>query len=244
MTLKQILNEYVQHRQLVIVRRSQYELRSARARAHILEGLLKALDHIDEIIQTIKKSPDSETAKTNLMDKFGFTEIQAQAILDMQLRKLAALERQKIQDEYDELMKRIDTLLKLITNTGNILNTIISELNELVTTYGDDRRTIVHKNAVDEFSDEDLIAKEETIVTLTKTGYIKRMPPATFRSQRRGGKGVAGMTKKEEDEMHLLLAASTHDHLLVFTNKGQVHLLRVWDVPEGSRTSKDKLLLI
>lgn len=243
MTLKQILNEYVQHRQLVIVRRSQYELRSARARAHILEGLLKALDHIDEIIQTIKKSPDSETAKTNLMDKFGFTEIQAQAILDMQLRKLAALERQKIQDEYDELMKRIDTLLKLITNTGNILNTIISELNELVTTYGDDRRTIVHKNAVDEFSDEDLIAKEETIVTLTKTGYIKRMPPATFRSQRRGGKGVAGMTKKEEDEMHLLLAASTHDHLLVFTNKGQVHLLRVWDVPEGSRTSKGQAVV-
>ena len=243
MTLKQILNEYVQHRQLVIVHRSQHELRSACARAHILEGLLKALDHIDEIIETIKKSADSEAAKTNLMDKFSFTEIQAQAILDMQLRKLAALERQKIQDEYDELMKRIDTLLALITNTDNILSTIVSELKELADTYGDERRTIVHKNAVDEFSEEDLITKEETIVTLTKTGYIKRMPLNTFRSQRRGGKGVAGMTKKEEDEMHLLLSASTHDHLLVFTNKGQVHLLRVWDVPEGSRTSKGQAIV-
>ncbi len=243
MTLKQIANEYVKHRQLVVVRRSQYELKAAKARAHILQGLLKALDIIDEVIDTIRKSQSTDDAKKNLVSKFGFSEIQAQAILDMQLRKLAALERQKIQDEYNELMKRIDFLIALINNTGKILNTIIEELKLLAEKYGDNRRTKVHPNAIGEFSEEELITAEETIVTLTKTGYIKRMPPSTFRSQRRGGKGVSGMSKKDEDEIYLLTSANTHDNLLVFTSKGKVFKLRVWELPEGSRTSKGQAII-
>ncbi len=243
MTLKQMLVEYVKHRQLVIVRRSQFELRSARTRAHILEGLLKALDVIDEVIDTIKKSPDSDKAKTNLMEKFGFSEIQAVAILEMQLRRLAALERQKLQDEYDELMKRINTLITLISDTHMILSTIKEELSAVCDKYDDGRRTKVHSAPVGEISDEDLIANEETIVTLTKTGYIKRMPPSTFRSQRRGGKGVSGMTKKDEDEVYLLTSAYTHDNLLVFSNKGRVFKLKVWDLPEGSRTGKGQAII-
>lgn len=238
MNLKQITTEYVKHRQLVIVRRSQFELKSARARVHILEGLLKALDHIDEIISTIKKSKDSEDAKKNLISKFGFSEIQAQAILDMQLRKLAALERQKLQDEYDALMKRIDFLLSIITKPAEILKVIKTELKRLVDDYGDDRRTKINKNALGTISDEELINAEEVIVALTKTGYIKRMPKGTFKTQRRGGKGVAGMTKKEQDEMYLLTSANTHDDLLIFTNQGRVFKIKVWDIPESSRTAK------
>ncbi len=243
MTLKQILSEYVKHRQLVVIRRSQFDLKEAKARAHILEGLLKALDHIDEIIETIKKSADSDKAKINLMTKFSFTEIQAQAILDMQLRRLAALERQKLQDEYDALMKKIETLVSIITHPDKILGVIKDELKVLEETFGDKRKTKVHKNAVGEFSQEDLIPDEETIITLTQTGYIKRMPRNIFKSQRRGGKGVTGMTTKETDEIKLLVSASTHDNLLIFTSKGRVFKLRVWDLPEGSRVAKGQAIV-
>jgi DNA gyrase subunit A len=243
MTLRQILNEYIKHRQIVIVRRSQFELKAAKDRAHILEGLLKALDVIDEVIATIRASKDADIARTNLISKFGFTEPQANAILEMQLRKLAALERQKIQDEYDELMKKIDFLIGLITSPGRILGKIKDELAEVVAAYGDERRTRVVPQALGEISQEDLIPNEEVIVTLTQSGYIKRMPRGTFRSQRRGGKGVTGMTRKEADEIKLLVAAKTHDNLLVFTNQGRVFQIRVWDIPEGSRTSKGQAIV-
>ncbi len=243
MNLKQMLVEYCQHRQLVIVRRSQFELKDAKARAHILEGLLKALDVIDEIIKTIKESESTEVAKSNLISKFGFSELQSLAILEMQLKKLAHLEREKLQSEYDELMKKVKFLIAVLKDPKRVLQIIKDELKALAEIYGDARRTKVYKNAVGEFSEEDLIANEETIITLTKTGYIKRMPIDTFRSQRRGGKGVAGMTIKDTDEVSLLTAANTHDSLLVFTSKGKVFSLKTWELPEGSRISKGQAII-
>ena len=243
MNLKQMLVEYCQHRQLVIVRRSQFELKDAKARAHILEGLLKALDVIDEVIKTIKESESTEAAKTNLMSKFDFSELQSLAILEMQLKKLAHLERAKLQGEYDELMKRIIFLITVLKNPKKVLQIIKDELKELAEIYGDPRKTKIYKNAVGEFSEEDLIPNEETIITLTKTGYIKRMPIDTFKSQRRGGKGVAGMTVKDTDEVSLLTAANTHDSLLVFTSKGRVFSLKTWELPEGSRISKGQAII-
>ena len=243
LNLKQILMEYTAHRQGVIVRRSQFELRTAMDRAHILEGLLIALNSIDEVIETIKKSPDSETAKTNLMSKFGLSEIQSIAILDMQLRKLAALERQKIEAEYQELKKQIDRLIVILKDPKAVLQIIKEEVTKLALDYPEKRKTKIVANAPGTFSEEDLIPAEETIVAITKSGYIKRMPLDTFRSQKRGGKGVAGMTVKETDEIHLLTNANTHDRLLVFTSKGKVFSLKVWELPEGSRTSKGQAII-
>lgn len=243
LNLKQILLEYTVHRQGVIVRRSQFELRTAMDRAHILEGLLIALNSIDEVIETIKKSPDSETAKTNLMSKFGLSEIQSVAILDMQLRKLAALERQKIEAEYQELKKQIDRLIIVLKDPKAVLQIIKDEVTKLALDYPEKRKTKIVANAPGTFSEEDLIPAEETIVAITKSGYIKRMPLDTFRSQKRGGKGVAGMTVKETDEIHLLTNANTHDRLLVFTSKGKVFSLKVWELPEGSRTSKGQAII-
>jgi len=243
LNLKQILMEYTAHRQGVVVRRSQFELKTAQDRAHILEGLLIALSNIDEVIETIKKSPDSETAKTNLMSKFGLSEIQSIAILDMQLRKLAALERQKIEAEYQELKKQIDRLIVVLKDPKTVLQLIKEEVTKLAIDYPEKRRTKIVANAPGTFSEEDLIPSEETIVALTKSGYIKRMPLDTFRSQKRGGKGVAGMTVKETDEIHLLTNANTHDRLLVFTSKGKVFSLKVWELPEGSRTSKGQAII-
>lgn len=243
LNLKQILLEYTAHRQMVVVRRSQFELRTAKERAHILEGLLKALASIDEVIDTIKKSSDTETAKKNLMERFDLSEVQSIAILDMQLRKLAALERKKLQDEYDELMKVIDHLVSILKDPKKVLKIIKDELDDIAKTYPEERRTKIVANAPGTFSEEDLIPAEETIVTLTKSGYIKRMPLSTFRTQKRGGKGVAGMTIKETDEIHLLTNANTHDRLLVFTSKGRVFALKVWELPEGSRTSKGQAII-
>lgn len=243
LNLKQILMEYTAHRQGVIVRRSQFELRTAMDRAHILEGLLIALNSIDEVIETIKKSPDSETAKTNLMAKFGLSEVQSVAILDMQLRKLAALERQKIEAEYQELKKQIDRLIIILKDPKAVLGIIKDEVTKLALDYPEKRKTKVVANAPGTFSEEDLIPAEETIVAITKSGYIKRMPLDTFRSQKRGGKGVAGMTVKETDEIHLLTNANTHDRLLIFTSKGKVFSLKVWELPEGSRTSKGQAII-
>lgn len=243
LNLKVILVEYVMHRQHVVVRRSQFELKDARARAHILEGLLRALDVIDAVIRTIKESESTDAAKANLMIKFGFSELQSLAILEMQLKKLAHLEREKLQSEYDELMKRVTFLVAVLKDPKKVLQIIKDELKGLSETYGDTRKTKVYKNAVGEFSEEDLIANEETIITLTKTGYIKRMPIDTFKSQRRGGKGVAGMTIKDTDEVSLLTAANTHDSLLVFTSKGKVFSLKAWELPEGSRVSKGQAII-
>ncbi len=243
MNLKQILTAYVEHRQNVVIRRSQYELKEARARIHILEGYIKALDNLDEVIETIKKSKDTADAKANLMKKFGFTEIQAIAILDLQLRRLSALERQKIEDEYNQLLKTIEDLITLLKNPQQILEVIVSELEDLKTKYGDPRRTRVVKSALGEFNEEDLVAKEDNIITITKEGYVKRMPLGTYRAQRRGGKGVIGMATKEEDEVLHLTVANTHDYILFFTNTGRVFSQRVFELPEGSRQAKGQAIV-
>ncbi len=243
MNLKTILLEYIKHRQLVVIRRSQFELKAARARAHILEGLMIALDHIDAVIETIKKSPDTETAKTNLMTKFKLTEIQAVAILDMQLRRLAALERQKIKDEYDLLQETIKYLITLLQNPQKVLTVITGELADLRKKYADPRRTKVYKQGLKNISESDLVPKEECLITLTESGYIKRLPLSTYRAQRRGGKGVTGMTTKEEDVIAHLLTANTHNNLLVFTDRGRVFSLKVYDLPEGSRQAKGQAII-
>lgn len=243
LNLKQILTEYVNHRFKVVSRRSQFELNEARARAHILEGLLIALENLDAVINTIRSSKDADEAKTNLMAKFKLTEIQSVAILDMQLRKLAALERQKIEDEYKKVKETIDYLLDLLAHPDKILTVISAELEEIKKKYGDERKTKIFKKKVDDFSEEDLIPNEETIITITSTGYIKRVPRSTYRTQRRGGKGVMGMKTKEEDEIAHILTANTHDYILFFTNKGRVFKIRVWDLPEGSRQAKGQAVI-
>ena len=243
MNLKQILLEFLHHRQLVIVRRSQFELKAARDRSHILEGLLKALDHIDEVITTIKKSPDQDTAKTNLITKFGLTDIQATAILDMQLRRLAALERLKIQDEYAALQQTIANLLDLLSRPLTILGVISQELAALKDKYADPRRTKLIKRGLTEFADIDLVAKKPGLITLTRTGYIKSLPIETYRSQRRGGKGVMGMTTKDEDEVAHFTIASTHDTVFFFTDKGRVFALKAYEIPEVSRQAKGQAII-
>ncbi|MDO8503401.1 MAG: DNA gyrase subunit A [bacterium] len=243
LTLKHILVEYVRHRQKVVTRRSIFELTEAKRRAHILEGLKIALDNLDAVIATIRKSRDSETAKTNLINKFGLTEIQATAILDMQLRRLSALEREKIEAEYKEVGDLISKLTDLLTHPEKILLVIGKELTALREKYGDERRTRIYREPIGQISEEDLVPKEETIVSITKTGYIKRLPRSTYRAQRRGGKGVVGMATKEEDELAHITSASTHDTLLFFTNKGRVFGIRAWEVQESSRQSKGQAIV-
>lgn len=243
LNLRQILLEYLKHRQLVVIKRSQFELKAAKLRAHILEGLKIALDHLDAVIQTIKKSRDADDAKLNLMKKFKLSQIQAQAILDMQLRRLAALERKKIEDEYKAVKLTIDELTRLLLIPGKVIETISKELAEIRKNYGDDRRTKIIRSSLKEFSDEDLEPEEDCLVTMTKTGYIKRMPTNSYRSQRRGGKGVTGMTTKEEDEVSRMFTANTHDTLLIFTNKGRVFRLKVYEISQGSRQAKGQAII-
>lgn len=238
MNVKQILREYIIHRQLTIVRRSQYDLASARNRAHILEGLLIALKNLDEVIATIRNSQDTDAAKSALMDKFGLTQVQAEAILDMQLKRLAALERQKIEDEYQEIKQTIDKLLSLLSSPKKILRVIMKETKELIDTYGDERQTKLIKGKVGEFSEADLVANEAAVITLTESGYIKRMNPSALRSQSRGGKGAKGLKMKDEDLVKAMVFAETHDNLLMFTNQGRVFELKSFQVPEVSRQAK------
>jgi DNA gyrase subunit A len=238
MNVRQILMEYVNHRQLMIVKRSQYELAEARHRAHILEGLLIALANLDEVIATIRKSADTETAKQALISKFGLSDIQSTAILEMQLKRLAALERQKIEDEYKAVLATLNRLIKLLVSPSEILGVIKLETEELIELYGDERRTKLVKGKIGEFSEEDLIANEETVITLTETGYIKRLSASAFRAQSRGGKGSVGVKMKEEDMVKSLLTVNTHDTLLVFTNQGKVFRLRAFEIPESSRQAK------
>ena len=242
-TLKMIIDEYVKHRKDIVTKRSEFELREAKAREHILEGLKIALDHIDAVIKTIRESDSQEEAKINLMKKFGLSELQAVAILDMQLRRLAHMERQKIEDELMMLKETIAYLEDLLSHPKKILAVIKEELIKLKEKYNDARRTKVFKGKIGEFSEEDLIQNEETVVTLTKTGYVKRQSPSSFRTQERGGKGVIGMTTKEEDEIDQVLTCQTHDQVLIFTNKGKVYQIRAWEIPEGSRTSKGQAIV-
>lgn len=243
LNLKQILVEYVRHRQKVVTRRTIFELTEAKKRAHILEGLKIALDNLDAVIKTIRESKTQEDAKKNLIERFKLSEIQATAILDMQLRRLAALEREKIEKEYEEIKKLIDSLTAILKDPGRVLDIIVKELEELKEKYGDERRTKIYKHAVGEFSEEDLVAKEETLITVTKTGYVKRLSASSYRAQRRGGKGVIGMTTKEEDEIEHLVNATTHDTILFFTNKGRVFGLKAWEIPESSRQAKGQALV-
>ncbi len=238
MNVKQVLMEYVAHRQLVIVRRAQFELSAARDRAHILAGLLIALANLDDVIETIRKSADTDTARASLMKKFGLSEAQATAILDMQLKRLAALERQKIEEEYKAIQEQIGKLLVLLADPKAILKQLNSETQEMLEQYGDKRRTKLVKSKIGEFSEEDLIANETTVITLTQTGYIKRYSPSALRSQQRGGKGSVGIKTKEEDAVHSILTASTHDSLLMFTNKGRVFKLKAYEIPESGRQAK------
>jgi DNA gyrase subunit A len=243
LTLKQILTEFVRHRQKVVTRRCLFELQEAKKRAHILEGLKIALDNLDAVIATIKKSQTVENARTNLMKKFKLSEIQANAILEMQLRRLAALERKKIENEYRKIGKLIDHLADILTHPEKILQIIKNELKEIQKKYGDPRRTKIYHQQVESFAEEDLIAKEKCLITVTKTGYLKRLPTGTYRSQRRGGKGVSGMTTKETDEIVHFMTGETHDQILFFTNKGRVFSIRAWEIPEGSRISKGQAVV-
>lgn len=238
LNLKIILEEYLKHRYYVINRRSEYELQQAKARLHILEGLKIAVDHIDAVIKTIRQSDTQEDAKKNLMEKFKLSEIQSTAILDMQLRRLAALERQKIEDELLMVRETIAYLEDLLAHPEKILTVIKDELQNLKHKYADPRRTKVYKSKVGEFSDEDLIPNESTVITMTNTGYIKRQSLNSFQVQNRGGKGVNGMRMKEEDAIAYIRFAQTHDNILFFTNKGKVYQLRAFDIAESSRISK------
>ncbi len=238
MNLKMILEEYIMHRYLVIKRRSEFELRQARAREHILEGLKIALDHLDAVIKTIRESKTQDEAKTNLMTKFKLSEIQATAILDMQLRRLAALERQKIEDELMLVRENIAYLVDLIAHPEKILGVAKDELLKIKEKYNDPRRTKVFKGKVGEFSEEDLIPNEPTVITLTKTGYIKRQSMNSFTTQNRGGKGITGMKVKEEDMIEHIRSAMTHDNILFFSNKGKVYQLKAYEIDESSRQSK------
>jgi len=243
LSLKTILEQYITHRVDIVTKRSEYELMQARARAHILEGYLIALDHIDEVIEIIKKSANEPEAKQKLMKKFGLSEIQSQAILDMQLKRLTGLERAKIEDELSLLKETIEYLEVLLKDIFKILKVIKDELLYLKQKYGDKRKTQVIKNKPGEITDEQLIENKEVIVVLTKEGYIKQVPRETFRVQNRGGKGVSGIETKETDNVYYITTAMTHDYMLFFTNQGRVFQNRVWDVPQGSRISKGKALV-
>jgi len=243
LSLKSILELYLRHRVDIVTKRSQYELTQAKNRAHILEGYLIALDNIDEVIEIIKKSKDESTAKNALIEKFKLTAIQAQAILDMQLKRLTGLEREKIEDELSLLKETIEYLQALLKDIKKILKVIKDELLYLKQKYGDERKTQIIKTKPGEITDEQLIENKEVIVVLTKEGYIKQVPRETFRVQNRGGKGVSGMETKESDNVYYITAAMTHDFMLFFTNFGRVFQTRVWDVPVGSRTSKGKAII-
>lgn len=241
--LKTILEEYVKHRQEVVRKRTEYDLAKAKDRAHILEGLRIALIKINEVIETIKKSKDKEQAKVNLMKKFKLSDAQSTAILEMRLQALANLERLKVEQEYEEKMKLIKELESILKSAKKILDIIKAEVLELKEKFGDDRRTQVVPHAVGEFSMKDLVPDEPTIVMMTADGYIKRLPPDTFRSQHRGGKGVAGLTTKEEDRVEELFSTNTHADLMFFTSSGRVFQLKAYDVPQGSRTAKGQAIV-
>lgn len=243
LNIKTILEEYIKHRFSVVTKRSEFELKEARARLHILDGLKIAVDHIEQVIALIRRSKNSEEAKANLMEKFALTDIQATAILDMQLRRLSALEREKIEDEWNMVKETIDYLVSLLGDPSKILSVIQNELLKLKEKYQDERRTRVYKSKVDEFSEEDLIQNEPTVIAITETGYIKRQTLTSFRIQNRGGKGIKGMTTKEEDNIKSILYAQTHDHILFFTNLGKVYQTRVFEINEGSRIGKGQAIV-
>lgn len=238
LTLKRALIHYLEHRQVVITRRSLFELDKAKKRAHILDGLLIALANLDEVIKTIRESRDAEVAKTNLMERFGLDEVQAQAILDMQLRRLAALERLKIEEEHQEIMTQIAQLEELLASPRKILEVIRADLNEVAEKYGNARRTHIAHDLENDLSDEALIQDEAVFVSITERGYVKRVSQSAYRAQGRGGHGVIGQTMREEDEILFFLRCNTLGTLLFFTDKGKVYSERVFELPEESRQGR------
>ena len=236
--LKAVLVHYIDHRRDVVRRRTEFDLGKARARAHILEGLKVALDHLDAIITMIRGSADVDSARTNLMEGFELSEAQAQAILDMRLARLAALERKKIEDEYLAVIQEIAELEDILANPARVMAIIRDELAELKRKYAGERRTRVAEDASKEMSDEDLIADEDVVITISGRGYIKRQPVATYRRQHRGGKGIIGHVTREEDAVEHLLVANTHDWALFFTNRGRVFSAKVHQAPDASRQAK------
>jgi DNA gyrase subunit A len=240
--LKQTIGYFIDHRKVVVIRRTRYELRQAEARAHILEGYRIALDHLDAVIQLIRRSRSVDEARTGLMQEFGMSEIQAQAVLDLRLQRLTQLERQKIQDEYEEMIRLIARLQAILGNEALVREIIREELTALKDQYGDARRTEILDEAA-EISYEDTLADEEMVVTISHGGYIKRSPLAIYRSQRRGGKGTTGMATKEEDYVEYLFVATTHSYILLFTNLGRVHWLKVHETPQLGRAAKGKALV-
>lgn len=243
LNVKNILEEFVKHRQDVITRRAQFELDKAKDRAHILEGLKMALDQIDAVIKLIRASKDKDIAKLNLMEKFKFTDRQATAILEMKLQQLANLERQKIEDELKEKMKIIKELESLLASKTKILNVIKEETLDIKQRLGSPRRTQIVAQGIKDFSVEDLVPNEEALVMITTDGYIKRLPPDTFHAQSRGGKGVIGLTTREEEGVDEVKLVNTHDNILFFTDRGRVFQLRAYDIPQASRTAKGNALV-
>ncbi len=235
LTLRECLDNYIEHRKVVIVRRTKFDLDKALARAHILEGLRIAIDNIDEVIKIIRNSYDDP--KEQLMQRFGLDDIQAQSILDMRLKTLSGLQREKIEEEYQELMKLIAHLREILANDNLVDDIVKEEALEMKEKYGDDRKTKIVASE-EEFDEEDLIAEEQTVIALTHFGYIKRMPLDTYKSQRRGGKGITGMTTREEDFVKQIFTASTHDIILFFSNTGKLYKLRGFEVPEAGRTTR------
>ncbi|WP_114751903.1 DNA gyrase subunit A [Pleomorphovibrio marinus] len=239
LNLKDLIVHYVNHRHEVVIRRTEYELREAEKRAHILEGYLVALDHLDEVISLIRNSRDPETARNGLMEKFELSEIQARAILDMRLQRLTGMEREKIQKEYEELLKLIEELREILASEEKRMELIKEELAEMKERYNDERRTSIEHNAED-FSYEDMIPNEEVVITLSHQGYIKRTVLTEYRTQSRGGVGSRGVSTKEDDFTEYIFTASTHNYLLIFTDKGKLFWLKTYAIPEGGKTSKGR----
>ncbi len=238
--LKDFMQEFINHRRVVVERRTKFELEKAEARAHILEGFKKALDHIDEIVALIKKAKDTEDAKKKLIKRFDFSEIQAQAILDMKLARLTGLERKKIDEEYLDLIKKIERFKTILASPKEIDLIIKDELDEMKKRFNDERRTEIIEAEVEDIELEDLIADENVVVTVTRDGYVKRLSISSYKRQGRGGKGVIGVTIKETDIVEHIFVSSTHNYMLIFSNKGRVYWLKVYEVPEGGRTAKGR----
>ena len=241
LSLRDMLDQYILHRQEVIMRRTRYELAKAEARAHILEGLRIAIDHLDEVIKIIRKSKDTPAARAALIDRFSFSLIQAQAILDMRLHQLTSLERETLENEYKELIKTIARLKGILADVRKVLAIVREEIAAIKERYGDKRRTQIQAS-FEEFDVEDLIADEDVVVTISHTGYVKRLPVDTYRAQGRGGRGMTGMTTKEEDFVEQVFVTSTLSHLLLFTSRGRVYGIRVFEIPDASRTARGKAM--
>jgi DNA gyrase subunit A len=242
LSLREVIGHYVDHQREIVVRRTKYELRRAEERAHVLEGLLIALDNLDEVIELIRGSADPEAARAGLLERFELTVVQAQAILQLTLSRLTALEADKIKSEHADLVERIEELREILGDEDRVYGLIKDELREISDAYGDERRTeIIH--AEGEIDIEDLIADQQMVISITHSGYVKSLPLSTYRQQRRGGLGVAGMDMKEDDYIEHLFVSSTHDYLLFFTNRGKVYRLKVYELPEASRTAKGRALV-